>query len=142
MNIKEMRRVAKLERSIEMLESKLKSLQKENEDLKQIIKTQLINREKQDELIKVLAKRIDELNSFNEKQRFFNKKIGNVERDVTLLTKRIQENDSKNKIDEKPVSVNPSTFDSLGRQYDNGADINRMLDSLKGGNSIGGSRLG
>ena len=142
MNIKEMRRIEKLERSIEMLESKLKSLQKENEDLKQIIKTQLINREKQDELIKVLAKRIDELNSFNEKQRFFNKKIGSVERDVALLTKRIQENDSKNKIDEKSVSVNPSTFDSLGRQYDNGADINRMLDSLKGGNSIGGSRLG
>lgn len=142
MNIKVIRRVAKLERSIEMLESKLKSLQKENEDLKQIIKTQLINREKQDELIKVLAKRIDELNSFNEKQRFFNKKIGSVERDVALLTKRIQENDSKNKIDEKSVSVNPSTFDSLGRQYDNGADINRMLDSLKGGNSIGGSRLG
>lgn len=142
MNIKVIRRVAKLERSIEMLESKLKSLQKENEDLKQIIKTQLINREKQDELIKVLAKRIDELNSFNEKQRFFNKKIGSVERDVALLTIRIQENDSKNKIDEKSVSVNPSTFDSLGRQYDNGADINRMLDSLKGGNSIGGSRLG
>lgn len=142
MNIKVIRRVAKLERSIEMLESKLKSLQKENEDLKQIIKTQLINREKQDELIKVLAKRIDELNSFNEKQRFFNKKIGSVERDVALLTKRIQENDSKNKIDEKSVSVNPSTFDSLGRQYDNDADINRMLDSLKGGNSIGGSRLG
>lgn len=142
MNIKVIRRVAKLERSIEMLESKLKSLQKENEDLKQIIKTQLINREKQDELIKVLAKRIDELNSFNEKQRFFNKKIGSVERDVALLTKRIQENDSKNKIDEKSVSVNPSTFDSLGRQYDNGEDINRMLDSLKGGNSIGGSRLG
>lgn len=115
MNIKVIRRVAKLERSIEMLESKLKSLQKENEDLKQIIKTQLINREKQDELIKVLAKRIDELNSFNEKQRFFNKKIGSVERDVALLTKRIQENDSKNKIDEKSVSVNPSTFDSLGR---------------------------
>ena len=65
-----------------------------------------------------------------------------MERDVALLTKRIQENDSKNKIDEKPVSVNPSTFDSLGRQYNNGADINRMLDSLKGGNSIGGSRLG
>ncbi len=108
MNIQETRRIANLEKSINMLEAKISSLQKENENLKDVIKFQSIFNGKLNEKIDALTKRKDEMNNLLQQD------LQNSQNDIQDSKKSLQSlrqnvADLKKQIDELNDTIRNTT---------------------------------
>ena len=84
MNTKETRRIANLEKSINRFEARISSLQKENENLKDVIKFQSIFNGKLNEKIDALTKRKDETNNLIQQD------LQNPQNDIQDIKKSLQ----------------------------------------------------
>ena len=143
MNIQETRRIANLEKSINMLEAKISSLQKENENLKDVIKFQSLFNGKLNEKIDALTKRKDETNNLLQQdlQNFQNdiqdsrKSLQSLQQNVEDIKKQIDElNDTIHNI---TASVStPTTLETQEPDFPSDVDLMNYKPYLSPDGSI------
>lgn len=146
MNTKETRRIVNLEKSINRLEARISSLQKENENLKDVIKFQSIFNGKLNEKMDALTKRKDEMNNLPRQDlqnsqndiQDIKKSLQSLQQNVEVIKKQIDElNDTiRNITTSGSTSTTPETENPEEPDFPSDVDLMNYKPYLSPNGSI------